>query len=248
MIIGMIPSYNEGLLARDAINSIRSICKTILVFEGPIEGAPIEGIPSDFSMFRKDPHVIIKHGTWTSEVAKRNAMLQFTRRYPAPTWGLFVDADEVILWPEYIESYIESCDSQAPEDQTNVACPLLRVEIDGSVQTLKRIIRLDMLEAHVLSMSQWKFMGSDIAVTFPAIPSERSPRMGEPHIFHRAFLRPPKRGGFRLYEREIEDFQKLESDMSKRLGMNVPAGAIPKSADERLIAQEISDPFNILKR
>lgn len=234
MIVGMIPTYKEGKLARDAISSIITVCDSILVFEGPIIGAPSEGIDTDCGKFRGalGQKIIRKDGQWTSEVAKRNAMLEFTRRYKPPVWGLFLDADEVMLWPEYIDSYIESCDAQAPEGETNVACPLLRVEIDGSVQTLKRIIRLDMLELHMLSMSQWKFYGSDIAVTFPAIPSERSPNMGEPHIFHRAFLRPPKRGGFRLYEEEIKDFGLLEQQMRDRLGIDLPpAGAIPVQKD-----------------
>jgi|SRR5215469_4974011 len=232
MIVGMVPTYKEGLLARDAIKSILPICKTVLVFEGPIKGAPTEGIDTDFSYFRKSPQVIVKRGEWNSEVAKRNAMLEYTRRFPAPVWGLYLDADEVMLWPEYIDSYIEACDAQAPEGEINVACPLLRVEIDGSVQTLKRIIRLDQLERHILSMSQWKFFGSDISVTFPAIPEERTPNQGEPHIFHRAFLRPPKRGGFRLYEEEIKDFQLLEKKAREELGLtDVPAGAIPVQKD-----------------
>lgn len=231
MIVGMIPTYKEGKLARDAIDSILSICQRIIVFEGPISGAPNDGIDTYLDPYKKNQRITIKHGSWNSEVHKRNDMLAFTRRFPSPVWGLYLDADEVILWPEYIESYIESCDAQAPEGQTNVACPLLRVEIDGSVQTLKRIIRLDLLESHMLSMSQWKFSGSDIAVTFPAIPSERAPNQGEPHIFHRAFLRPPKRGGFRLYEREIEDFTLLEKIERERLGITTPAGAIPVQKD-----------------
>lgn len=233
MIVGMIPTYKEGLLARDAINSILPVCKSILVFEGPISGAPSDGIDSDFSLFRKNPKVIVKHGKWESEVAKRNSMLDSTRRFPTPTWGIYLDADEVMLWPEYLDSYIEACDAQSPEGQVNVVCPLLRVEIDGSIQSLKRIIRLDLLERHMLSMSQWKFYGSDIAVTFPAIPEERTPNQGEPHIFHRAFLRPPKRGGFRLYEEEIKDFGLLEKMHREKLGMTdlPPAGAIPVQKD-----------------
>lgn len=254
MIVGMIPTYKEGKLARDAINSILPICQTVLVFEGPIVGAPSEGIDTDFSYFRKNNKVIVRKGEWKSEVAKRNAMLASTRRFPTPTWGLYLDADEILLYPEYIDSYIESCDAQAPEGQVNVACPLLRVEIDGSVQTLKRIIRLDFLEAHVLSMSQWKFIGSDVAVTFPAIPSERTPNQGEPHIFHRAFLRPPKRGGFRLYEEEIKDFGILEKQARERLGMTdlPPAGAIPVQKDGVFVPLEKDesnpdDPYGILK-
>lgn len=250
MIVGMIPTYKEGLLARDAINSIIDVCNVVLVFEGPIKGAPSEGIETNFRSIdrRRIQKVITKVGEWDSEVSKRNAMLQFTRRYSPPVWGLFLDADEVMLWPEYIESYIEACDAQAPEGEVNVACPLLRVEVDGSVQNLKRIIRLDLLERHMLSMSQWKFYGSEIAVTFPAIPEERTPNQGEPHIFHRAFLRPQKRGGFRLYEREIEDFQELEKATRERLGITeIPSGAIPKIED-RLIAQQLEDPYGILKK
>src|SRR5215469_14569311 len=102
MIVGMVPTYKEGKLARDAIASILPICKAVIVFEGPISNAPSEGIPSDFSSFKKDQRVIIKYGEWDSEVHKRNEMLDFTRRYPAPVWGVFVDADEIVIWPEYL--------------------------------------------------------------------------------------------------------------------------------------------------
>ena len=234
MIVGMVPTYKEGKLARDAIYSLISVCDCVLVFEGPIKGAPDSGIDTNFGKPKGalGQKIIRKSGTWNSEVHKRNEMLERTRRFKPPVWGIFLDADEVILWPEYIESYIEACEAQAPEGQSTVNCPLLRVEVDGSIQSVQRIIRLDLLERHVLSMSQWKFFGSDIAVTFPAIPSDRSPNMGEPHIFHRAFLRPPKRGDFRLYEREIEDFQLLEKIERDRLGItDVPAGAIPVQKD-----------------
>lgn len=243
MIVGMIPTYKEGKLARDAILSLLPACQSVLVFEGPIAGAPTEGIESEFRSLdrRQIQRVIIKHGAWDSEVHKRNQMLEYTRRYKPPVWGIFLDADEVMLWPEYIESYIEACDAQAPEGEVNVVCPLLRVEIDGSIQSLKRIIRLDLLERHMLSMSQWKFYGSDIAVTFPSIPEERTPNQGEPHIFHRAFLRPPKRGDFRLYEEEIKDFTLLEKLERERLGItakDVQPGAIPVQKDGTFIPLE----------
>ena len=243
MIVGMIPTYKEGLLARDAINSVINVCDTILVYEGPIKGAPEEGIPTKFYDRKPPSKLIIKNGSWDSEVSKRNAMLEHTRRYKPPVWGLYLDADEVILWPEYIESYIEACNAQSPEGEVNAACPLLRVEIDGSIQSLKRIIRLDLLERHILSMSQWKFYGSEMTVTFPAIPEERTPNQGEPHIFHRAFLRPPKRGGFRLYEKEIEDFTLLEKIERERLGItDVPAGAIPVQKDGVFVPIESENP------
>lgn len=248
ILIGMVPTYREGNLAIDAINSLLPICKTILVYEGPISGAPASGKPSDFSRFKKTNKVVVKHGSWTSEVHKRNSMLEHTRRYPSPTWGIFIDADEILLWPEYLESYIEACDAQAPEGQVNVAVPILRVEIDGSVQTLKRIVRLDMLERHVLASSQWKFYTSDVTVTFPAIPTERQPFQGEPHVFHRAFLRPPSRHGFRLSDIESDDFRTLEEKIAKPLGMTAK-GEIPKIVDqpELIVAQDTGEVERVAK-
>lgn len=240
MIVGMIPTYKEGLLARDAIHSILPICKTVVVFEGPITGASSDGLETDLSAFRKNQKVIVKHGEWKNEAAKRNAMLSLTRRFPKPTWGIFLDADEILLWAEYLETYIEYCDSQAAEGHINVACPILRVELDGSVHELKRLIRLDMLETHILASSQWKFFSSDIAVTFPSQKVERQPFQGEPHVLHRAFLRPKKRGQFRLSEIETDDFKSLERDFVESIGMP-NRGEIPKIIDkpEIIIAQEV---------
>src|SRR5215475_3174650 len=253
MIVGMLPTYKEGMLALDAINSLLPICDSILVFEGPISGAPVHGLETDFKSISKIPKVVVKHGEWKSEIHKRNSMLDFTRRYKSPIWGVFLDADEVFLWSQYIPSYIEACNAQAPDNQENVSAPILRVEIDGSVQTLTRIVRLDLLERHVLSMSQWKFIGQEAIATLPAIPSERAPNQGEPHIFHRAFLRPKARGDFRLYEREIKDFETLEKAERERLGLtNLPSGAIPIQKDGVFvpIGQQglPDDPYGILRR
>lgn len=239
MIVGMVPTYREGILAADAITSLLPIADVVLVYEGPISGAPSDGIDTDFKQFKKNQKVIVKHGEWDSEVHKRNSMLDQTRRYPAPTWGIFLDADEVLLWGEYVASYIEHCDSQSPDGRVNVACPILRVEEDGSTQKLTRIIRLDMLEKHLLASSQWKFFSSDIAVTFPAEPFDRAPWQGEPHVLHRPYLRPKSRHGFRLSDIESADFTKMEKAIAEPLGMEAK-GAIPKVIDrpELIIAQD----------
>lgn len=244
MIVGMVPSYREGILTRDAVISLLPVCDIVLVFEGPIEGAPNTGIDTDFKSLRRgmESRIILKNGRWASEVQKRNAMLEHTRRYKPPVWGIFLDSDEVLIWGEYIESYIEHCDSQAPEGQVNIACPILRVEEDGSTQKLTRIIRLDMLERHLLASSQWKFFTSDIAITFPAEPFDREPFQGEPHVLHRPYLRPRSRQNFRLSDIESEDFREMEKRIADPLGMEAK-GAIPKRDDrpELIIAQDTGE-------
>lgn len=251
-LVGLCPTYREGPLAASAVRSLLECCRVVVVFEGPISGAPEDGYPTDLDEFRKNQRVVIKTGVWESEVAKRNAMLEFTRRYPAPTWGVYLDADEILIDAQYIPDYIWASEVNHTGEMPVAAIPMLIQEVDASVGRLHRIIRLDLLEAHVLSMSQWKFKGWDSIVTFPLVavwrPGEdvtehaRPPMQGEPHIHHRSYYRPPKRGEYRLHQLEGDDFRELERSALEKLGIKgaAPPGFIPVHQDQGLIvAREV---------
>lgn len=259
-LVGIVPTYREGPLAMSAINSIAGSCNAVVVFEGPIGDAPLSGTETYFPK-RMPPNVIVRRGQWKNEVHKRNAMLDFTRRYPTPTWGVYLDADEIMIGAEWLADMIYAASGNVPEDESPATIPLLITEVDSSVGRIHRLIRLDLLERHVLSMSQLKFYGSDVVPTFPLLPVwrpgetvtefARPPMQGEPHIHHRSYYRPRVRTDFRMHKEEIEEFAKLEADA--KLGIKVP-GMIPVQQDPGFIvaseqgeAPPPFDPFGLLR-
>lgn len=226
MIVGMLPTYNEGPLAASAARTLLPCCDVILSYEGPVGNAPNVGLPTTWPKdLARNPTIVRKTGKWASEVAKRNAMLEFTRRYPPPVWGVFLDADEILLGAQWVPDLIFAAEHNAQVEggeRAVSAIPLLIQEVDYSVGKITRLIRLDLLEAHILSMSQMLFFGSSIIVTNPVIPMwrpgqamdefHRPPMEGEPHIHHRSYYRPADRTGFRLHKEEAKSFIELERE------------------------------------
>lgn len=237
-IVGLVPTFREGPLAASAIRSIIDVCNVVITFEGPIsEDAPKEGEATSIpTSLLKNQKVIRKEGVWRGEAAKRTAMLESTRRYPKPTWGIYLDADEIFLSSEYVPDLIWANRMHTDEGQEAAALPVMITEVDNSVGRAYRIIRLDELERHVLSMSQLKFFRSDIVATFPLLEvwrpgqpltaQNRPPMQGEPHIHHRAYYRPPRRGEFRLHQTELAEFHELERQAQERLGIRTPGPAM----------------------
>lgn len=269
-LVGIVPTYREGPLAASAIRSLLPHVDNVVVFEGAIGDAPEDGYPTELKEFSKNSRVIVKHGRWAGEAAKRNAMLEYTRRMPTPTWGVYLDADEIFIGAEYVRDLIWAAEVNAMEGRAVTAIPIRITEVDSSVGQVHRIIRLDLLERHVLSMSQLQFKDSQgIVATFPLLPvwrpgeewdeHHRPPMQGEPHIHHRAYYRPPKRGEYRLHATEVEEFRELERESAERLGIRTNYAGIPvhqdpgfivaheRDADADEIAAGKRDPFGILK-
>jgi hypothetical protein len=179
-------------------------------------------------------------------------MLEFTRRYAPPVWGVYLDADEVLIDGQWVPDLIYAAEQQTQDaGNSTAAIPLAISEIDASVGRVHRIIRLDLLERHVLSMSQWKFFSSEIIAVFPVVPvwrpgdpiaaddidGYRGPIIsGTPHIHHRAYYRPPVRSEFRLHQAEMEEAGEIERAALDKLGIISDApGQIPINQDQGLI-------------
>jgi glycosyltransferase involved in cell wall biosynthesis len=260
-LVGIVPTYREGPLAASAINSILPHVDNVVVFDGPVGGGTDAGYETNLREFRKNPRVIIRHGEWKTEAAKRNAMLEYTRRMPTPCWAVYLDADEIFIGAEYVRDLIWAAHVNAPEGQEPTAIPIHITEVDSSVGRIHRLIRMDRLERHVLSMSQLKFFDQETLAVFPVIPvwrpgepvteHARPPMQGEPHIHHRSYYRPIDRGKFRLHAQEVDDF----NDELLKLGIrpDVP-GSMPVHQDPGFIVateqdappQPPADPFGIL--
>jgi hypothetical protein len=267
MIVGLVPTYREGPLAADAVRSLLPCCDAILVTEGHV-GQPHEhGDPTDPTSFRKIPRVTWtnKPGGWANEAAKRNEMLQRTRRYPPPVWGVYVDADEVLINGELIPSIIWAAERRAEPGNDVVAIPLHITQVDGSVARIHRVIRLDRLDRHVLSMSQLQFIDQSTTAVFPNIalwrpgepigPENRPPLLGEPSLHHRDYLRPPKREDLRLHKLEVDEYVNDTRAELARLGFNAEDGGTPIHVDrpELIIATDTGkrdqhDPFGLTRQ
>lgn len=228
MIVGLVSTWKEGRLAVDAVRSLLACCQTVRVLEGPI-GEPSEGgIDTDWTQFKREPRVIVTGGAWDSDAEKRSALLDSTRRFAAPTWGVIVDADEILVSGEYLPSLIEYRQAQADvQDQIAINVPLRLVEADGSIGLITaRVLRLDLIERWLISSYHIQ-LRSGVEVSLPnAYPLKcgepdrqeteettglqiRRPHQGEPHILHRSILRAPDRDVERQSSAEGTMFDKL---------------------------------------
>jgi hypothetical protein len=126
------------------------------------------------------------------------------RRHDGPTWGVWVDGDEAMLWPEMLPDYLRKVVDEQPDA---VAMSVKIVEADGSVADCgAKVIRVDLVEAVLQSSYQVKCFGSDAVLSLGNSPAQQAPLPGEPHLIHRSFLRPADRATDRLHEREPDWF------------------------------------------
>lgn len=228
MIVGLVSTFEEGRLATEAVASLLPACRSVVVFDGPIGDAARSGYASDWTELRKSGRVIVREGSWASDAEKRTAMLEHTRRYPAPVWGLILDGDELLLHGESIPSWIEFYENAAADaGREPLRCPLRLTDGDGTVSVMTgRILRLDLVESWLFSSYEIMLRngvpvalgnGKLRAVGQPDSEERdvstglqlRRPLPGEPSIVHRAHLRAPGRLAARQSEHERDRFAQL---------------------------------------
>jgi hypothetical protein len=179
----------------------------VLVFDGPAGRAHDRGLESDYSPFKRDPAVVLRRGQWPSDGAKRTAMVEWCRRYDdrAPVWGVWVDGDEVLLWPDLLRDMLVKAYELHP-DAASMSLKL--VELDGAVyDCAAKVVRLDLVEAVLESSYQLQVRGADTVLSLPNANAAVAPVPGMPHLFHRSFLRPEGRRDDRLHKAEAEFFE-----------------------------------------
>lgn len=237
MIAGVISSYQEGGLLMGAVSSLLPAVDTVVVVEGPVAGA---GDPSHVAEELMDvyPQVNWFSGaTYKDDADKRNFGFRFAKRLKAD-WLLWLDGDEVLLWPEYFRDWAAAADYR-----TGIGgFPMRVVELDGSVAlSNNRVVKVSAVrkfitgastvELHtgmVVQLPNEKLCGAGgipwgNMPTFdngqPATPGStelelflarhRPPVHGEPHVLHRSLLRDPARQVQRQHEAEADRFKEL---------------------------------------
>lgn len=244
MIVGLVSCYEEGLLAAAAVDSLLPACDRVHVADGPIGDAAPGGLATGWQeRYRREQRVSIHYDAWESDAGKRSWLLAKTRRYPAPTWGVIVDGDELLVHGEQIPALIEYREAQADAaGQVALNVPLRLVEADGSVGFLTaRVLRLDLIERWLIS-SYHILLRSRVEVSLPnAYPLQcgepdrretepttglqiRRPHQGEAHILHRPGLRAPQRSAERQSAAEGTVFDSLV----REAGLGVAHGERPR--------------------
>ncbi len=216
MIVGLVSTYREGLLAAEAVRSLLACCDQVRVLDGPIGEPSGGGIETDWSVFRREQRVVVDHGACGSDAEKRTILLERTRRLPAPVWGVILDGDELLVNGQNLPSLIEHHELEAEANgQVSFGATLRLVEQDGSAGLIMaRLLRLDLVERWLIS-SYHILLKTGMEVSRPnayflkagepdtdRVESStgmqvRRPLQGEPHILHRSGLRPPQRNAER---------------------------------------------------
>lgn len=182
MIVGLVSAYREGPPLLGTLASARKGCDYVLVAEGPTaDGAvgPAAGDPSPLpgGTRRTFQGCQVTNGSWESDAEKRTHLLKWAQEWfgrkgtSDPLWCLWLDGDEVLVWPEYLRDWCYRASLPNQDDETATGGWAIRlVELDGSVlKCYGKIVRGDKIEAYLESSYQVRLAGG-MVVALPNVP------------------------------------------------------------------------------
>lgn len=236
-IVGLVSSYREGRMLRSVVDSMRAL-DHVCVFEGPVDGNPPSGPPSELPPAQKEWHgrLSVNDGAWASDAAKRTAMVEWVQRrrwLDDETWALWVDGDELLIWGEYLHDWVWRVSQQGDADNPVAGWPIPLVELDGTVSIcMGKLVRVDLVRRYLISSSYVELINGervtvgnvefwnpvdgplrhvevDAGVTRPHWRA-RPPLAGEPHLQHRPVLRSKLREVERQHVAEERNFEGVE--------------------------------------
>jgi hypothetical protein len=253
LIVAVCSSYREGAGFGSTLDSALRGCDYVYVLDGPIGDAPpvapgdyLDGLEEHISFRVANERLTIEHGSWASDADKRShALFRVKGKYsPAKgdsLWVLWLDGDELLLWPEYLQDWTRRVDAETGAGGFAIRI----VEYDGSVaKCYGKIIRADRVRRYVHS-SYHVELHTGIEVALPNVPlcqaggipilpsgidqwgelseadrarwlaDARPPIQGEPHLLHRSWLRDPGRTIARQSDAEGE----LYAEVDRELGL-----------------------------
>jgi len=246
MIVGLVSCYDEGRLALDAVRSLLACpdVPKILVHDSPIGREQPRTNPTDWQALSKEPRVTISqsNAAFPDDATKRTHLLERTRRYPPPTWGVILDGDELLLHADQLPALIEWHEANAGQaGQESLRIPLRILEGDGSSGVMTgRVVRLDLVQSWILSSYHIRLQnGVEVSLANgyflkPGEPDRadmdattglqiRRPLPGEPCVLHRSWLRHPGRQAARQSVAEGDAFERLARDA----GLSAAASRVP---------------------
>jgi len=157
-----------------------------------------------------------KTGSWGDEAKKRNAMLSSARHVIGkPFWILTLDADEILVWSEYLTDWLNALRPGYPRSDQNVVP--LKITVPGYDEETKhgpatyiqpsRLVHSSLID-HYTNGLVLAVTPDGAKLDFSSYRSELPPVVGEPHIHHRYYLRRPDRARTRGYQLEQEELKK----------------------------------------
>lgn len=223
-IVVLISSYKEGRLIQGAIRSALTCDpEMVLIFDGMTEQGEIPGDETDIGQSWNSNQVIFRsHRDFPSESKKRTAMLHMAQDFlEGDFWILTLDADEALVFGEFLPDWIGVLEPGYPESGENVV-PIKRTE---AAWTPERGIHADIAPSRLIHSSivkRWKV--STLVVQTPDnrevilshVPAERMPLHGEPHILHRSFLRRNERAAIRAHKGEEAEWREQQIQAAVR--------------------------------
>lgn len=203
-IVCLISSYREGELIQGALRSVFAVGCPVVWFEGATSVTKPGGPKTDIGMWGL-PVCSSRRGEWPDEASKRNAMLDVAREVVGgnPFWILTVDADEILLWGEYLSDWLNALQPGYPNGENVVPMKLTVPATDelthnGPITWIQpsRLIHSCIIDHYVTGLAVAETPDGKEAV-FNAERSYTPPCFGEPHIHHRYYLRRGERGKLR---------------------------------------------------
>lgn len=227
-IIALISAFEEHPDMLDScIESARDLDE-IFVVEGPTTFPlnKFDGAWDAHRTPRKNVRYMRATGVWKSDADKRTAILREAQAWNHDAWGLWLDADEILLYGDQLRIHI----NRAEQETATGGSTIRIVEYDGSVaQCYGKLIRVGNIRNYVMSSYEVE-LTNRMTVALPNVPIcsmggipigeikdrddpelalKRPPVIGEPHLLHRHGLRNPKREAPRLHDKEAESFEQL---------------------------------------
>lgn len=213
----LISSYREGELIQGAIYSASACADRIIVWEGSTNAKASPTAGERTKIGRQQLEVDQLHsGIWRDEASKRNEMLQAARdHYRKPFWILTLDADEILLWGEYLGDWLNALRPGYPRSDQNVAP--LKLTVPGFDDETKngpvtyvqpsRLVHSSLIGGYTNGLVLATTPSGD-KLDFSAYRSGNPPVFGEPHIHHRYYLRRPDRAKMRGTALERDELQR----------------------------------------
>lgn len=219
-IATLISSYKEGTLIQGAIRSTINLYGIVIVWDGLHREGEVPGEDSEVTPFLHERGFYLQRGNWSEvgEAGKRTLQFQFAKQHYEKLginsfWVLILDADEILVWPEYLHDWLNVLQPEYPSENLECIVPLKRTEAEWSKKrgyfvtdiAPSRLFHSSIFERFTVSCLRIQTPDQK-EVSLHHYPSKTPPSYGEPHIHHRHYLRRYGRAQVRASQQEERDW------------------------------------------